>query len=211
MSRKEDRIWGEGFERACQVAEEKGLEGLMAERKFRGVTGFTGRVTSSDLDKMDKDVKELIFATTRIAFCGVLHDEFNFGRKRIDKVMSGIDKLAEYMANGWIYWIDLVEEIRRVIGIDLSIHDGETHFLKYGRPENKDMYVEPDLIDSESWNSRIKSLGLVDDGKQVTDTNGRWAWKYDNPYDKVQIYDELGGIMLAVAFLGAKKPGEVEA
>ena len=34
MSKKEDRLWNEGFERACEIAEKDGLERLMQERNY---------------------------------------------------------------------------------------------------------------------------------------------------------------------------------
>ena len=205
MSRKEDRLWSEGFERACDIARKKGLDGLFAEQRFRGITGFQGRLTSSDLDNSDKDVKNMIFSTLRIAYVGVLYDEFGFRGKRLTRFLHGVDKIASYLDHGWLYWIDIVDEIRQRVGIDLAIADGASHLTVYQRPANEDVYTE--LIDAQAWKARLDFLGLTDDGKQVTDPAGRWCWKYKNEYDKVQIYDELGGILLAVNCLGASKPG----
>lgn len=208
MSKKEDRLWAEGFDTACRIAEERGLEGLMAEKRFRGVTGVKCRITSTDLDTMGEEIKTIMFQTIRIAFCSVLHDKFGFGKKRISQLFDGIDKLAAYMDHGWIYWMDLIVEIQKRIGKDLSFAFDNENFRVWQRPEDQDFYDEADFIEKEAWDARIKFLGLTDDGKQVKDRTGLWCWKYGDEYNKVRIYDELGGIILSVNYLGAKKPGD---
>ena len=209
MGKKEDRLWNEGFEAACRVAERNGLEGLKAERRFRGVTGLMTRMTASEIDERSDDIKHLLFGTLRIAFVSVLHDDFGFGKQRIQKFLYKCDKFAEYLDHGWISWIDVIESIKESTGVNLMIEDGDQHFYHWQRPEAQDMYSEADLIEKEAWTARIDFLGLVDDGKgEVKTKDGGWCWKYGNQYDKIQIYDELGGIALAVNVLGASKPGE---
>lgn len=209
MSKKEDRLWAEGFERACDIAEREGIEKLLAERKFRGATGFHYRMTSSELDAASEDIKKLIFGTLRIAFVSVLHDEFGFGKTRITKFLDGLDKFATYLDYGWLYWMDAIKAIDDDLGINLMIENGEDHFRLWQRPEPKDVYSEVDLVEKDSWTARLNYLGLVDDGKgRVESKDHGWCWKYENQYDKIQIYDELGGIVLAVNALGARKPGE---
>lgn len=210
MSRKEDRLWGEGFARACEIAKKEGLQALFAEQRFRGLSGFHGRLTTTELDGYDSDIKNLIFAMLRISFVSVLYDEFGFRWKRLNRFLEAVDKIYEYTSNGWIYWIDMVEEIRQRIGFDLSIENGKTHMKTYDRPDNADIYEEPDLIVKGAWDKRLKSLGLMDDGTQVSNPAGTMIWQYENEYDKIQIYDELGGIEIAVNRLGAKKPGEAK-
>ena len=206
MSRKEDRIWGEGFERACEIAKRDGLDALLKEQRLRGAYGFTPRLTFSDLDLATDEIKHLTFSTMCIACVAVLHDDFGFGGKRVQKFLDGVDKVGKYMDKGWICWLDLIEGIKARLSVDLHVPDGDGHLLTYSRPANKDLYDE--LIDGALWKERIKALGLTDDGSQVTDPGGRLCWEYKDEYDKVQIYDELGGVLLAVECLGAEKPGQ---
>ena len=210
MSRKEDRLWSEGFARACRIAREKGLDGLFDEERFRNITGFKGRLTSSDLDSYDSDVKELIFQMVRITFVAILHDAFGFGEKRLKKFVEMTDKFAQYSQKGWLYWADVIDEIREKTGIDMSIVEGETRLNTYKRPENADLYEEPDLIDDRAWRARLKELGLTDNGECVSDKTGTLQWRYKTNFDKIQIYDELTGILWATEFLGARKPGETK-
>ena len=166
-------------------------------------------MTSSELDAASEDIKKLIFGTLRIAFVSVLHDEFGFGKQRITKFLDSLDKFATYLDYGWLYWMDAIKAIDDDLGINLMIENGEDHFRLWQRPEPKDVYDEADLVEKDSWVARLNYLGLVDDGKGAVESKDHgWCWKYDNQYDKIQIYDELGGIVLAVNALGAKRPGE---
>ena len=181
MSRKEDRLWSEGFERACEIARKDGLQALFDEQRFRGITGFRGRLTSSELEYCDMDVKNLIFGLFRICFVSVLYDEFGFRQKRLTRFLAATDKISEYARHGWIYWVDIVDAIRERVEVDLSIADGKNHLKSYDRPDNEDMYEEPDLIDEKAWTARLRSLGLQDDGTRVTNPSGTLYWEYDNP------------------------------
>ena len=208
MSRKEDRIWSEGFARACEIAERDGLEALMAEKRFRGILGTTIRMTSSELDYASEDIKKTFMHTMEVAMLSAAHDAFGFGEKRLIKLLREFDKLSAYMANGWIYWMDLITELEQEHHIALAIKDGAEHLLQYSRPDPEDIYTELDFISKKDWDERLRFLDLMDDGKKVHDESGYIWWDYDNPYDKIQIYDILGGIEYAVRFLHATKPGD---
>ena len=208
MGKKEDRLYNEGFERACDIARAKGLDGLFAEQRMRGITGFKCRLTSSEIDYYSQELKDQVFGSIQIAFMSVLYDEFGFRGKRLARVQEGIDKMAAYMSNGWIYWTDMINEIKERTGHEIPLPDAVRNIRYYQRPDNEDIYSELDYINNEDWQARLNYLGLVDDGKEVKDPGGLWSWKYKNPADKIQIYDELGGIVLAVNCLGARKPGE---
>ena len=213
MSKKEDRIWAAGFDRACRIAEEKGLEGLMEERRFRATAGIKCRLTASEIEVAGDEIKRLAFQTMKIAFLGMVHDAFGIGPKRIKRLLEEFNKMTDYLEHGWIYWEDLVNEIQERLGVDVGIEDGEHKFDNYVRirPESADMYDEADLIDRDAWAERIKSLGLVDDGKTVLTENGRVGWDYEgNPYYKIWLYDFLGGIEFAIKRLGARPIGETD-
>ena len=195
MSQKEDRLWNEGFSRACEIAEKEGVEGLLREKKFRGVTDFSGRMTTGDLDRYTKQIKELAFNTVRIGFIASLHDAFGFGEKRIQKVMNEFDKLAEYLTKGWVYWADIIQDVQDRFDLDLKIMEGDDRLISYTRPANEDFYTEVDWIDPKAWKERISFLGFTDDGKTVS--SGEDSWDYENEYDKVQLYDFLGGLEYA--------------
>lgn len=212
MSRKEDRIYGEGFTRACDIAREKGLEGLFAEERFRGIlaTQFRTqvRLTSTELEQASEDIKTLLMSTMEVAMLSAAHDAFGFGEKRLAKLLREFDKLSSYMANGWIYWLDLVTELKKEHCIDLAIKDTAGNLLNYRRPEPEDMYTEADLISAKDWEETLQFLGMHDDGKRVSDPSGYIWWDYKDPYSKIQIYDILCGIEFAVRFLHATRPGD---
>jgi len=209
MGRKEDRIWQEGFEAACRIAEKDGLEGLALERRFRGVTGLRSRLTSQELYEQSEDIKKVMYATTEITFISVLHDEFGFGKQRLERLIKGIIKFDAYLEHGWAYMVDYINSIDKELGISLLANKMVDEVPFWQRPDPEDIYTEVDLIEKDAWIARLNFLGLTDDGEgRVQSKDGGWCWKYNNEYDKVQIYDELYGIVLAVNALGAKRPGE---
>lgn len=211
MSAKEDRLWSDGYEAACQTAREKGIDGLLAEERARGLMGFNGRLTITDLDynRYSNRIKLVTFQTLRIAFVSILHDEFGFGRQRIDKFLHLIDKMFVYSAKGWVYWMDYIDRIQTELGksIPVDIND-DIQLINYKRPENKDFYEPTDWIDKKEWEGLLERLDLIDTGRRVTSKDGADSWEYKDEYDIIQVYDNLCGIEYAVKYLGAHKPGE---
>ena len=206
---KEDRIWQEGFERACRIAETEGVQRLLDERRFRVITGFSGRMTSTELDRYTVQSKAMAFYTVRVAMLASLHDNMGFGKKRLQKVSEGIDKLAEYLAHGWLYWVDVVESLRKAADINLELVDGDERLLHYSRPKAEDFWSEADWIEPEEWKARLRFLGFSDDGKAVRSPEGE-CWEYSSEYDKIQLYDFLGGLEYAKRYW-IKEEGKTEA
>ena len=208
MGRKEDRIWSEGFGRAYRIMCEGGEEALHKEARFRSITGFESRLTLTELDQATagEHIKDLTYRTIRLAMLAVLHDEFGFGQKRLQRVMVQFDKLAQYLDRGWCFWADLEQELKEQTGIEALIADGDGRLKAYYRPEPEDVYEAKDLIDPVAWREQLKSLGLVEmDGKIMTKA-GQVLAVVENEYDRIQISDVMIGIEYAINHLGARKP-----
>lgn len=211
MSAKEDRLWNDGFEAACRTAREKGLDGLLNEERIRGLMGFDGRISIKDMDydRYSERIKIVTFQTLRIAFVAILHDEFGFGKKRIDRFLKLIDKMFVYCSKGWAYWIDYVNEIRSELGLSIPVDiNDDIELTNYKRPENREFYEPADWINKAEWEGLLERLDLIDTGRRVTSKDGADSWEYKDEYDIIQVYDNLCGVEYAIKYLGAHKPGE---
>ena len=164
-------------------------------------------MTTDDLDRTTQKIQEMAFKTVRIGIIASLHDTFGFGEKRIQRVMSEFDKLAEYLMKGWIYWSDIIADIKEKLNIDLEILEGDDRLISYTRPANEDFYSEVDWVDPAAWKKRLSYLGFTDDGKAVHSPSD--CWEYKNEYDKIQLYDFLGGLEYAKMYYG-EEDGSVQ-
>ena len=119
--REYERGREDGLSLALRIAKEGGIEALEREIKFRGITGIHTSLASKDLDKASEQIKEITLDTFTVMSVAVLHDEFGFGEKRCQRYMDGINKAAEYIADGLATWPDYIAAIKEEIGLDLRI------------------------------------------------------------------------------------------
>ena len=88
MSKIEQARW-DGFNRACRVAKEQGVDGLLEEQKRRGISGFSVAIPEADLMAQMEEWKRNILQTVLLMTAATLRDEFDFGAKR----MSGFNNV----------------------------------------------------------------------------------------------------------------------
>lgn len=123
MSKLDEYMRGrtEGMEFALRLAKEKGLEELEKEIRFRNRTGISLNVTRQELNAASKKIKDMTLDTFTTLGIAVLHDEWNFGKKRckrfMDKMVEGAELLVEDLAT----WEDFVNEINEQLDLDVHI------------------------------------------------------------------------------------------
>ena len=115
----------DGMQLALRIVREGGLEALEKEIKFRGISGINTSLASKDLDKASRKIKEMTVDTVTILAVAVLHDKFEFGKKRCQRFIDGMAEGAIYLIEDLATWADYQKSIEEEIGITLKIRMNE--------------------------------------------------------------------------------------
>lgn len=119
--REYERGREDGLDLALRIVKDGGVEALEKECRFRGVSGIHTSLALKDLDKASKKIKEMTLDTFTILCVAVLHDYFNFGQKRCQRFIDGMEKGAEYLMDDMATWDDYIRSIREELNINLEI------------------------------------------------------------------------------------------
>ena len=202
----------DGLLKAYEIVKDGGIEALKKELEFRRITGIHTTYMNKELDKATAHLKEIIFQTIRVANISILHDTFGFGQVRCQRFLKAYDKLAVYLSNGWIYWIDIIEKIKK--DLKLTIETGAIERADMGgtymHPEPQDIYSEKDLIDREEWKNALSRLNFrerkaSEKTMEILDHNGEVAFTYEDMWEQIQLCDVLTGVWIAKERWGFKE------
>lgn len=111
----------DGLDFALRIVRQDGLQGLEDEVKFRNITGISTSLAKKDLNQASMAIKERTLDTFTILGIAVLHDEFGFGEKRIQRFMEGLNKGANYLLDDLATWDDYIQAIKEETGLKLEI------------------------------------------------------------------------------------------
>lgn len=115
----------DGLDLALRIVRDGGLEALERECKFRGVTGIHTSLAVKDLNKASQKIKEMTLDTFTILGVAVLHDKFEFGQKRCQKFIDGMEQGAEYIMDDLATWGDYIQSIKEELNINLIVRWNE--------------------------------------------------------------------------------------
>lgn len=113
----------EGMSFALRIAKEKGIEGLEAEVKMRGITNLPSSVSKKALDECVTNIKNNVIDTFIILLVATLHDEFGFGEKRCQRAISVFNEKADCIGTDYCTWGDYIEVIKEELGLELDIRE----------------------------------------------------------------------------------------
>lgn len=123
--------YNDGFTRgltlALKLASEGGAEAIAKELKYRGRIGNRLPVSNNDIVKAAEGMKTNIFQTVTALMLLTIHDEFGFGKKRLEQLMDRFLFKAECMEDPetLFCWQDVKEIMRDECGMDLEIRLAE--------------------------------------------------------------------------------------
>lgn len=118
---KLERARQEGMSYALEVAKKKGIEGLEEELRMRGVTGIPIGVSRSAVDKVMENIKKQTLDTVNILTAMTLHDEFGFGKARIERFRERFDFKTECLMKDYVTWLDMIDTLKKETGLEYSI------------------------------------------------------------------------------------------
>lgn len=108
MSKLDQYMQGrtEGMEFALRLAKDKGIEELEEEVRFRNRTGVSLNLTRQELAAGSQNIKNMTFDTMLEMSMMVLRDEFDFGKKRLERFKDRFTQKPHpwqtTTAHGWI-------------------------------------------------------------------------------------------------------------
>lgn len=123
MSKLDQYMQGrtEGMEFALRLAKDKGIEELEKEVRFRNRTGVSLNLTRQELAAGSQNIKNMTFDTMLAMSLMVLRDEFDFGKKRLERFKDRFTQKATSLADDYCTWLDIIDTIKDETGIDLEI------------------------------------------------------------------------------------------
>ncbi len=116
---KEEQWRREGMAYALKVAEQKGIDGLRQELKFRNISFAPLAIPKAKLDEFAHNVK----TQTTDVFCIlceiILHDKYGFGKKRLIDFSQELNRYAEMICEDYVTVEDIVGILEEECGIRL--------------------------------------------------------------------------------------------
>lgn len=206
MGRRSDYDAGrlDGLSLGLRIAKEDGIEALEKECRMRGAWKIHTALAAKEVDKATEQIKEICYQTMMVAWLSVLHDTFGFGQIRCQRAINAMNKLTAYLDHGWLYWYDLIETLTKDLNLTLEVDalTSDRMGRAYRHPEPDDIYTEADMVDEDYWKDILKRLRFSeqtdDSGTTILDENGKTLMHFDGQFGKVQAYDVLYGMDLAV-------------
>lgn len=97
----------------------EGMELIAKEIRFRGKVPINTYISHKEMEKAITPLQKLMYETFLCMALTVLHDEFDFGKKRCLRFLCRwADKTAN-MSEGYMNWADLVQVIKEELDIDV--------------------------------------------------------------------------------------------
>ena len=121
---KEQQWRMEGFAYAISKLEAGAtLEDLKKEAKVRGAYGIPINLSKAEIDRFGEKVKTYVIRTLIIMSCNTLQDEFDFGRKRIQRFMDRFQEKSSAMKYGYVTWLEMSAQMSKELGIQFELLD----------------------------------------------------------------------------------------
>lgn len=109
-----------------------GTDALIKEMKFREKTKIDTNLTNTELEGVSQNIIGIINETQILIWLSVLHDEFDFGNKRLNRAMDRFEKIHGQIEEGFAGYADYIEllqeKMNRVLKAEYLIQDD--HYCK---------------------------------------------------------------------------------
>ena len=126
---KEESLRREGMAYALKIAKEKGVDGLEEECRFRGATQIPLSVSRTACDEVINRIKMNTIDTITILAAVTLHDEFGFGKKRINRFTKRFNIKTECLTDGYETWEGNIGILKDECGLEFGIRKNDTDVI----------------------------------------------------------------------------------
>ena len=125
MGRREDDARLAGMMYAYKQIKEHGLDYFKKELQNRGAYHIAVAINNADLTAASKAIREQTYDTMLVMSLLTLHDEFDFGTKRLERFMGRFEIKTNALATGHLQWEDYTGILRDECGINIHIRYNE--------------------------------------------------------------------------------------
>ena len=125
MTSKEELARREGMSYAIRYAKKHGLEALEEDLKRRQAYNIPIRISNKELQTFTDNVKNMMLDTVLILASVTLHDEFGFGRDRLERFMRRFNFKAECIGEDYTDWQDQIAILKEESGLEYSIRKND--------------------------------------------------------------------------------------
>lgn len=115
----------EGMLFALRIAEEKGIEGLKDEIRFRHLTSLPTAVPRKALNECVENIKMNVVDTFTLLTVATLHDEFGFGQKRCQQFIKRFEEKTDCLVDDYCSWEDYIRAIKEELNLTLDIRKND--------------------------------------------------------------------------------------
>lgn len=123
---KEEEARREGMAYALKLAKEKGIEALENECRFRNATRLPVAISRKAADECINKIKYNTIDTITILSAMTLHDEFGFGKSRIERFMKRFNFKADCIMEDYTTWEEQIQILKAECNLELSIRKNDT-------------------------------------------------------------------------------------
>ncbi len=103
----------------CEPGKER--EALAEEIKFRGLLNVPITVPRRTIEEAIEKMKLNTIQTMLAMWCMVLHDEFGFGKKRLQQAVERFNLKVDCLCEGYVTWQDYIDTLKDEVDIELEI------------------------------------------------------------------------------------------
>lgn len=125
MKSKEELARREGMSYALRYAREHGLDALEEDLKRRAAYDIPVRISQKELKEFTNNAKSMILDTVLILASVTLHDEFGFGRERLERFIKRFNFKAECIGEDYTDWQDQIEILKEECGLEYQIRQND--------------------------------------------------------------------------------------
>ena len=111
----------DGLELGLRIAETDGIEALRKECRMRGAWNLNLSLMTKDVDKITETLKEICYQTMMVAWVSVLHDEFGFGKVKLERFRERFNLKTACMGDDMVSWSDFRKILKDECGIEMEI------------------------------------------------------------------------------------------
>lgn len=102
-----------------------GLDALESDLKKRGAYNIPVRIDDKALQEFTDNAKNMMLDTILILASVTLHDEFGFGRERLNRFKKRFNFKAECIGENYTDWNDQISILKEECGLEYSIRMNE--------------------------------------------------------------------------------------
>lgn len=119
----------EGMNLAYRIVKDGGIKALENELKFRERTKINTSLALKEIEDASKPLNGFINEVHILLWLSVLHDQFDFGKVRLNRAMDRFEQIHSAITDGYAGYCDylemLQEKMKRILKSEYMVKDDD--------------------------------------------------------------------------------------